>query len=78
MFSNSSNGNPDNRMRFSENDIAKLEKIIQSCSRVSSVDPAIDNILAEEMPAYFKGQKDLDSVIVIVQDRAQKVLDERR
>ena len=77
MFSNSSNGNPDNRTRFSENDIAKLEKIIQSCSRVSSVDPAIDNILTEEMPAYFTGQKDLDAVVNIAQDRVQKVLDER-
>ena len=34
-------------------------------------------ILIEEMPAYFLGQKDLDSVIRIAQDRAQKVLDER-
>ena len=35
-------------------------------------------ILIEEMPAYFLGQKDLDSVIVIIQDRVQKVLDERK
>ena len=40
-------------------------------------DPSIDIILLEEMQAYFAGQKDLDSVIVIAQDRAQKVLDER-
>jgi len=30
------------------------------------------------MPAYFLGQKDLASVIKIAQDRAQKVLDERK
>ena len=35
-------------------------------------------ILIEEMPAYFLGQKDLDSVIIIIQDRVQKVLDERK
>ena len=35
-------------------------------------------ILIEEMPAYFLGQKDLDSVIVIIQDRVKKVLDERK
>ena len=48
-----------------------------SCSRVSSEDSSISIILIEEMPAYFTGQKDLDSVIAIAQDRAQKVLDER-
>jgi hypothetical protein len=45
---------------------------------MNNVDPAIDIILIEEMPPYFLGQKDLDSVIKIAQDRAQKVLDERR
>lgn len=35
-------------------------------------------ILIEEMPAYFLGQKDLDSVIIIIQDRVRKVLDERK
>lgn len=34
-------------------------------------------ILIEEMPAYFLGQKDLDSVIKIAENRIQKVLDER-
>ena len=29
------------------------------------------------MPAYFLGQKKLDQVIRIAQDRVQKVLDER-
>ena len=44
---------------------------------MDSADSAINSILIEEMPAYFLGQKDLDSVVVIIQDRAQKVLDER-
>ena len=44
---------------------------------MNSPDSAINLILAEEMPAYFLGQKDLDAVIKIAQDRAQKVLDER-
>jgi len=41
-------------------------------------DQAVNIILIEEMPAYFLGQKDLDSVIKIIQDRVQKVLDERK
>jgi len=74
MFDGGSNGS---RMMFSENDINKLEQIVLSCSRVQSTDPSINAILAEEMPAYFTGQKDLDAVIDIAQDRAQKVLNER-
>ena len=37
----------------------------------------VNLILIEEMPAYFMGQKNLEDVIVIAQDRVQKVLDER-
>ena len=73
--------NPDNNIKETWiklcDDIDYLEKIILSCSKVDSSDSAINLILAEEMPAYFLGQKDLDAVIKIAQDRAQKVLDER-
>lgn len=62
---------------FTTEDIDNLEKIILSCSKMNSPDSSINIILAEEMPAYFLGQKDLDSVIKIAQDRIQKVLDER-
>ena len=44
---------------------------------MDSPDSAINLILAEEMPAYFLEQKDLASVVKIMQDRMQKVLDER-
>lgn len=64
-------------MKFTSEDIDNLESVILSCSKINSADSAINAILIEEMPAYFLGQKDLDSVVVIIQDRAQKVLDER-
>ena len=64
-------------MKFTSEDIDNLESVIMSCSKMDSSDSAINAILIEEMPAYFLGQKDLDSVVVIIQDRAQKVLDER-
>ena len=67
----------ENRFVYSTKDIDDLEKIILSCSGMKAEDSAISIILIEEMPAYFTGQKDLDSVITIAQDRAQKVLDER-
>ena len=52
-------------------------KLLSSCSRIKCNDPAISKILIEEMPAYFLGQKDLDAVVSIAQDRIQTVLDER-
>ena len=64
-------------MKFTSDDIDNLENIIMSCSKIDSADSAINAILLEEMPAYFLGQKELDSVVTIIQDRAQKVLDER-
>lgn len=62
---------------FSQKDIDDLEAVILSCSGMKSEDSAISIILTEEMPAYFTGQKDLDAVVNIAQDRVQKVLDER-
>ena len=64
-------------MKFTSEDIDNLESVIMSCSKMDSADSAINAILIEEMPAYFLGQKDLDSVVVIIQDRVQKVLNER-
>jgi hypothetical protein len=66
-----------NRFKFTEEHIDSMENIISSCSRINSADADINIILIEEMPAYFSGQKDLDSVIAIAQDRIQKVLGER-
>ena len=68
----------ENRFVYSTKDIDDLEKIILSCSGMKAEDSAISIILIEEMPAYFTGQKDLDSVIAIAQDRVQKVLNERK
>ena len=68
----------DHHMKLSDKYIDTLEKIILSCSYNDSADSEISIILIEEMPAYFLGQKDLDSVIKIAQNRVQKVLDERK
>ena len=66
------------RLMFSEHDIDNLETFILATNHMSYSDADINAILIEEMPAYFAGQKDLDSVIKIAQDRVQKVLDERK
>ena len=74
-----STGKPqENRIKFSEKNVDDLENIILSCSKMDSEDTDITIILKEEMPAYFTGQKDLNDVVAIIQDRVQKVLDERK
>ena len=63
--------------KFTEADIDNIERIIFTCSKIEREDSDISIILIEEMPAYFLGQKSLDAVIKIAQNRVQKVLDER-
>ena len=69
---------PQNRIKFTYDQLDDLEKTIESCSKTNTQDASINVILVEEMPAYFSGQKDLDEVVKIAQDRVQKVLDERK
>ena len=41
------------------------------------VDAPVDSIIIEEIPGYFEGQKTLDEVISIVNNRARSITDER-
>ena len=66
-----------NRKTFTRDQIDMLEKAISSADGITRQDYDIDKILVEEMPAYFTGQKSLDEVVKIAQDRVQKVLGER-
>lgn len=63
--------------KFSSVEVDNVERVIMSCSKMQTEDSAISLILIEEMPAYFLGQKKLDAVIKVAQNRVQKVLDER-
>lgn len=65
------------RIKCTEQDLADLETTIGNCKNMNTLDSAIDIILIEEMPSYFSGQKEIDAVVKIAQDRTQKVLDER-
>ena len=64
------------RIKFTEHRL-KEDNIILSSSRVCTEDPSISIVLIEEMPAYFLGQKDLDAVIKIAQNKIQTILNER-
>ena len=77
MYSTMDNGPEDNRVKYSTEHIDILEDTILNCSTMTSEDAAVNLILIEEMPAYFTGQKSLEEVVKVAQDRVQKVLDER-
>ena len=68
---------PENRVRYSKENIDTLENTILSISSVWTENSDINKVLIEEMPSYFSGQKSIDEVVKIAQDRVQKVLDER-
>ncbi len=60
-----------------DNSLAMYSLMIESASGYLSGDSDISMILYEEMPAYFSGDKSLEEVIEIIEDRAQTVLNER-
>ena len=64
-------------VRLDETSIDVFESYIDSCSRIVAEDPAVTSIVREEMPAFFEGQKDLDDVITILNDRVQTFVSER-
>lgn len=51
--------------------------MLESCTYINSTDPSVLVIVREEAASYFSGQKDLDEVISLIEDRAQTFLDER-
>lgn len=57
-----------------DGDIYDMALNVDSLSRS---DTALYPIITEEIAAYFAGQKDIDSVISIINDRAQTIYDER-
>ena len=57
--------------------VGEYEKMIESCKSMSTFDPALELIVQEEIPAYFSGQKSLDEVINIINDRSKTYLSER-
>lgn len=51
---------------------------LSTASTSSFVYHSISLIIYEEVPAYFEGQKSFEDVAKVINDRAQKVLDERK
>ena len=52
-------------------------EVIQNASGFYSSDSDVTSIIYEEMPAYFCGDKTIEEIIPIIEDRIQTVLGER-
>ncbi|MBO4636612.1 MAG: carbohydrate ABC transporter substrate-binding protein [Clostridiales bacterium] len=65
------------RNHIDESAITNYTHFIESCSCLVQGDPAVMSIIREEIPAYFEGQKTIDEVIDIMQDRVQTFINER-
>ncbi len=60
-----------------ENTIAFFETMLDSCTNVYWDDPAIKIVVYEEVQPFLADQKSLDEIIPIINDRVQKIIDER-
>ena len=58
--------------------ISDLSALIDSLSGWCINDGSINAIIREEMPAYFEGQKTLEQIIPVLEDRVQTVINARR
>jgi len=57
--------------------IEELEDLVANTSSIITTDGAINAIIREEIPAFFEGDKTLDQIIVILENRVRTLLDER-
>ena len=60
-----------------ESVITSYKDILQSASVLEGQDPAVLNIIREEIPAYFLDQKSLDEVLGIINNRVSTLVKER-
>ncbi|MCQ2528889.1 MAG: extracellular solute-binding protein [Saccharofermentans sp.] len=57
--------------------VTELESSLITNGHVLMSDPSINIIITEEIPAYLSGQKKIDDVISVIENRANTVLGER-
>ncbi len=60
-----------------EQDIADYEALIMSCDHMPHTDSAVMLIVREEIQAYFAGQKTLEEVLEIINNRVATFVNER-
>ncbi len=63
---------------LTEEQAAKLQNLVEGATQVRRQDTDLDGIIAEEAGAYFSGQKSIDEVVGIIQNRAEIYIAESR
>lgn len=58
--------------------VTELAQMVETLNGWYINDGSINAIIREEMPAYFEGQKTLEQIIPVLEDRVQTVINERR
>lgn len=61
-----------------EEEVAKIMELVEVAVPVFNADEAITNIVKEEAPAYFQGQKSVEDVAGVIQSRVQLYVNENR
>ncbi|MBO4928316.1 MAG: extracellular solute-binding protein [Clostridiales bacterium] len=64
-------------IEIDESVIDSYKDVLQSASVIESEDPAVMNVICEELPAYFLDQKSLDAVLEILKNRVTTIVNER-
>ena len=64
--------------QLSEEDAQTLRDMVYGVTRNNSYDYQMMNLILEEAESYFSGQKSLDEVVAIIQNRAQLYVDENK
>ena len=55
----------------------EVERLICSATQISRTDKQLCGIVTEEASAFFSGQKSMDEVIMIIENRADTLFSER-
>ena len=63
---------------MTEEEAQKVRDFISSVDYVNYSDIEIVNVVMEETAPYFAGQKSLDEVVAIIDNRVQTILNERQ
>ena len=63
---------------FSEDIIKRYRELIDNTSMLNYYNEAVSNIISEEAAAYFNGDKSIDDVCKIIQDRATTFINENK
>ena len=70
-------GNDPYPLNMTDADIDNFMNMIGRIDRSVGFDQTVMGVIAEEVPAFFSGQRSVDDVCKIIQDKTQTIVSER-